>query len=86
MIGHRQENLLNVIQESTGGFTSVRVQALILYIQLWVQLTSQVANLWSHRKCRRGYEDNIKMDLKEMDKWVWTAFIWLRIMTRGELS
>jgi hypothetical protein len=30
-------------------------------------------------------EDNIRMDLKEIYRKVWTAFIWLRIGTSGGL-
>jgi hypothetical protein len=34
---------------------------------------------------RHRWEDNIKMDLREMDLGMWTGFIWLRIGTGGEL-
>jgi hypothetical protein len=33
---------------------------------------------------RRRWEDNIKMDLREV-RWAWTGSIWLRIGTGGEL-
>jgi hypothetical protein len=33
---------------------------------------------------RRRWEDNIKMDLREM-RWLWTGLIWLRIGTSGRL-
>jgi hypothetical protein len=31
------------------------------------------------------WEDNVKMDLREMGCWMWTGFIWLRIETSGRL-
>jgi hypothetical protein len=34
---------------------------------------------------RRRWEDNIKMDLRELDLGAWTGSIWLRIGTGGEL-
>jgi hypothetical protein len=34
---------------------------------------------------RRRFEDNIKMDLREIRWVVWTGFIWLRIRTSGGL-
>jgi hypothetical protein len=34
---------------------------------------------------RRRWEDNIKMDLKEMGWGAWTGLIWLRIGTGGGL-
>jgi hypothetical protein len=34
---------------------------------------------------RRRWEDNIKMDLREVEWGVWTGSIWLRIGTGGEL-
>jgi hypothetical protein len=36
-------------------------------------------------RSRSMWEDNIKMDLREMDEVVWTGFIWMRIGTIGEL-
>jgi hypothetical protein len=35
---------------------------------------------------RRRWEDNIKMDLKEVECRVWTGSIWLRIGTGGVLT
>jgi hypothetical protein len=32
---------------------------------------------------RHRWEDNIKMDLREMGERVWSGFIWLRIGTTG---
>jgi hypothetical protein len=34
---------------------------------------------------RRRWEDNIKMDLREVGWGTWTGSIWLRIWTGGEL-
>jgi hypothetical protein len=34
---------------------------------------------------RRRWEDNIKMDLREVGWGAWTGLIWLRIGTGGEL-
>jgi hypothetical protein len=34
---------------------------------------------------RRRWEDNIKMDLREVGWWAWTGSIWLRIGTGGGL-
>jgi hypothetical protein len=34
---------------------------------------------------RHKWEDNIKMDLREVGWGAWTGFIWLRIRTGGEL-
>jgi hypothetical protein len=34
---------------------------------------------------RRRWEDNIKMDIREIGWKVWTEFIWLRIVTNGGL-
>jgi hypothetical protein len=34
---------------------------------------------------RRRWEDNIKMDLREVGWGAWTGSIWLRIRTGGEL-
>jgi hypothetical protein len=34
-------------------------------------------------RLRRGWEDNIKMDLQEMRCGVWTGLSWLRIGTGG---
>ena len=34
---------------------------------------------------RRGWEDNINMDLQEMERRTWTGFIWLRKGTGGVL-
>jgi hypothetical protein len=34
---------------------------------------------------RRRWEDNIKMDLREVGGGAWTGSIWLRIRTGGEL-
>jgi hypothetical protein len=34
---------------------------------------------------RRRWEDNIKMDLREVGWGTWTGSIWLRIGTGGEL-
>jgi hypothetical protein len=34
---------------------------------------------------RRRWEDNIKMDLREMGLGMWIGFIWLRIGIGGEL-
>jgi hypothetical protein len=34
---------------------------------------------------RRRWEDNIKMDLREVRWGAWTGLIWLRIGTGGEL-
>jgi hypothetical protein len=34
---------------------------------------------------RRRWEDNIKMDLRELDGGAWTGSIWLRIEAGGEL-
>jgi hypothetical protein len=37
-------------------------------------------------RSRRRWEDNIRMDLREMEwKKVWTGFMWLRIGTSGGL-
>jgi hypothetical protein len=36
-------------------------------------------------RCRRGWEDNIKIDLKEKCGKPWTGFIWVRIGTSGGL-
>jgi hypothetical protein len=35
---------------------------------------------------RHSWEDNVKMDLREMEWGVWAGFIWLRIRTSGGLS
>jgi hypothetical protein len=35
---------------------------------------------------RHGWEDGIKMDLREIGWGVWSGFIWLRIGTVGGLS
>jgi hypothetical protein len=37
------------------------------------------------RRPRRRWEDNIKMDLREVEFGAWTGSIWLRIGTCGEL-
>jgi hypothetical protein len=34
---------------------------------------------------RRGWVDNIKMDLREIGWVVWTGWLWLRIGTNGGL-
>jgi hypothetical protein len=34
---------------------------------------------------RRRWEDNIKMDLRQVEWGAWTGSIWLRIGTGGEL-
>jgi hypothetical protein len=36
-----------------------------------------------HRVSRRRWEDNIKMDLREIGLEVWIGFIWLRTGTGG---
>jgi hypothetical protein len=37
------------------------------------------------RRPRRRWEDNIRMDLRELGLGLWIGFIWLRIGTGGEL-
>jgi len=34
-------------------------------------------------RTRRGWEDNIKMDLQEVGCGLWTGLVWLRIGTGG---
>jgi hypothetical protein len=34
---------------------------------------------------RRGWVDNIRMDLGEVDTVMWTGLVWLRVGTGGEL-
>jgi hypothetical protein len=36
------------------------------------------------RRSRHRWEDNLRMDLREIS-WVWTGFTWLRIGTIGGL-
>jgi hypothetical protein len=36
------------------------------------------------KRPRRTWEDNIKMDLREI-RWIWTRFAWLRTGTSGGL-
>jgi hypothetical protein len=38
-----------------------------------------------HGRFGHRWEDNIKMDLKEIGGRIWTGFIWLRIGTSGRL-
>jgi hypothetical protein len=41
---------------------------------------------WPLGRPRRVWEDNIKMDLREVGWGVWTGSIWLRLGTDGGLS
>jgi hypothetical protein len=38
-----------------------------------------------HGRARRKWEDNIKIDVREVGWGAWTGFIWLRIGTGGGL-
>jgi hypothetical protein len=36
-------------------------------------------------RCRHGWENNIKIGLKEIGWWLWVGLIWLSICTGGRL-
>jgi hypothetical protein len=52
------------------------------------RFTARAIKLDRKRKIRRTgckWEDNIKIDLREIGRLVWTEFMWLRIGTGGGL-